>query len=217
MEGVQPGDASGGRRQSLRPVGRPGRCGRRRADPPALLFVGRLIPEKGIFDLLEAMRILSRERACVLRVAGKGPCEAAIRQRVAALGLRDSVDFMGYVHGDALARLYSSSAALVLPTYFGEGFPTVITEAMSYGLPIVTTPVRGAADLLAEGENALFVPPHRPDELARALSRLLNDPGLAADMGQRNQSEGAGVRPGDGGAEVRGDHEESGGRRPGET
>ncbi len=156
-------------------------------DPPALLFVGRLIPEKGIFDLLDAMLILRDGKRCVLRVAGKGPHEKVMRHRVAELGLDDRVEFVGYARGDALARLYESSLALVLPTYFGEGFPTVITEAMSYGLPVVTTPLRGAADLLTEIENVLFVPPRRPAELSQALRRLLNDPRLVADMGQRNR------------------------------
>ena len=58
---------------------------------------------------------------------------------------------------------------------------------MSYGLPIVTTHIRGAVDHLTEGENVLFVPPHQPDDLARALRRLLNDPGMCADMGERNR------------------------------
>jgi glycosyltransferase involved in cell wall biosynthesis len=156
-------------------------------EPPALLFVGRLIPEKGVYDLLEALCVVRAQTPCTLRIAGKGPEEAAIRRRVAELGLQDSVDLVGYLEGDALAALYASSSVFVLPTYFGEGFPTVITEAMSYGLPVVTTPTRGAADLLGEGENALFIPPHRPAELAVALGRLLKDPLSAADMGRRNR------------------------------
>ena len=158
-----------------------------RGDPPVLLFVGRLIPEKGIFDLLEAVRAISRDQRCLLRVAGQGSHEEAIRKRVFELGLGDCVELAGYVQGDTLAELYASSDVFVLPTYFGEGSPTVITEAMSYGLPIITTPIRGAVDHLSEGENVLFVPPHRPDDLARALRRLLNDSRMCADMGERNR------------------------------
>lgn len=157
-----------------------------RGEPPALLFVGRLVPQKGIFDLLEALRLVLEHRRCILRVAGQGSHEAAICRRVADLGLGGCVELVGYVHGEALAKLYASSDVFVLPSY-SEGFPTVISEAMSYGLPIVTSPIRGAVDLLSEGENALFVPPRRPDDLARALLRLLNDPGLCADMEKRNR------------------------------
>jgi glycosyltransferase involved in cell wall biosynthesis len=156
-------------------------------DPPALLFVGRLIPEKGALDLVEALRLVRGERPCVLRIAGKGPGEDAIRQRIAELGLQDSVTLSGYVAGDGLWDLYASSTAFVLPTYFGEGFPTVITEAMSMGLPVVTTPLRGSVDLLTEGENVLFVRPRDPAGLARAVLRLIDEPGLAAAMGLRNR------------------------------
>ena len=152
-----------------------------------LLFVGRLIPEKGIFDLLDAVRAISQDQRCFLRVAGQGGHEGAIRKRASELGLGDSVELVGYLTGGALAQLYQSSDVFVLPTYFGEGFPTVIAEAMSYGLPIVTTPIRGAVDHLSAGENVLFVPPRQPDRLARALLRLLNDPDMCAHMGERNR------------------------------
>jgi glycosyltransferase involved in cell wall biosynthesis len=156
-------------------------------DRPALLFVGRLIPEKGVFDLLEAVRSISTNQDCLLRIAGQGSHERAIRERVSDLGLSDRVELAGYVEGDALEQLYLSSDVFVLPTYFGEGFPTVLTEAMSYGLPIVTTPVRGAVDHLSEVLNTLFVPPRQPELLARALRRLLNDSALRTDMGMRNR------------------------------
>jgi glycosyltransferase involved in cell wall biosynthesis len=156
------------------------------ADPLVLLFVGRLIPDKGVFDLLDAVRTMPDNR-CVLRIAGSGGHEGAIRKRIAELRLEECVELVGYVDGDALADLYQSSDVFVLPTYFGEGFPTVITEAMSYGLPIVTTPIRGAVDHLKEGENVLFVPPHQPCHLAHALVRLLNEPALRADIGEHNR------------------------------
>ena len=60
----------------------------RRGDPPVLLFVGRLIPEKGVFDLLEAVRVISRDQKCLLRVAGQGSHEGAIRKRVLRFGAR---------------------------------------------------------------------------------------------------------------------------------
>jgi glycosyltransferase involved in cell wall biosynthesis len=161
-----------------------GRC---KSEPPVLLFVGRLIKEKGVFDLVQALGLVIEERPCSLVIAGKGPAEEEVRRCVRAMGLQAYVDLAGYVAGDDLWDLYASSAVFVLPTYFGEGFPTVIAEAMSVGLPVVTTPVRGSADLLTERDNVLFVGPRDPAGLARALLRLLNDPGLAAGMGRRNR------------------------------
>jgi glycosyltransferase involved in cell wall biosynthesis len=81
--------------------------------------------------------------------------------------------------------LYRSADVFVLPSY-SEGLPTVLLEAMSYGLPIVTTRIRGAADHLAEGENALFVSVRSAEALAGALERLLDDTALRAKMRENN-------------------------------
>jgi glycosyltransferase involved in cell wall biosynthesis len=74
-----------------------------------------------------------------------------------------------------------------LPTSLPEGFPTAILEAMSAGLPLVTTASRGPADHLVDGQNALFVPAHDPPALARALIRLLRDDRLRREMGDANR------------------------------
>jgi glycosyltransferase involved in cell wall biosynthesis len=164
----------------------PSVSGRGPDDPPVILFVGRLVPDKGIFDLLDALRLVARDRRCTLRIVGGGSHQQELRQRVDELELEDVVSLMGYVEGDPLAESYASSDVFVLPSY-REGFPTVITEAMSYGLPVVTTSIRGAMDQLVEGENALFVPPRHPAALADALGRLLDDPVLRARMGEQNR------------------------------
>jgi glycogen(starch) synthase len=75
----------------------------------------------------------------------------------------------------------------VLPRWF-DGFPTVIAEAMHAGLPIVTTPLRGMADHLENGINALLVPPRDPAALAEALGHLLGDSRLAHRMAEANRS-----------------------------
>jgi glycosyltransferase involved in cell wall biosynthesis len=96
------------------------------------------------------------------------------------------VDLLGYVSGDALDAAYRRAAVYALPTYFAEGFPLSVMEAMSYGLPVVTTPTRGCADWLVEGENAMFVPPHDPESLADTLERLLDDEPTRLAMGRAN-------------------------------
>jgi glycosyltransferase involved in cell wall biosynthesis len=153
---------------------------------PELLFVGRLIREKGIYDLVEAFSTLRSKRACHLTFAGEGPEAEELQARASQLGVADDVELTGHLHEDELARLYRRADVLVLPTYFGEGLPTVLLEAMSVGLPIVTTRIRGAADHLVEGENALFVPPRQPDALAEALDGLLDDDALRSRMGENN-------------------------------
>jgi len=163
----------------------PASGGRYRGTVPTLLYVGRLVPEKGVFDLLQAMARVLAATPCRLRIAGDGESAAAMTRMAERFGIADCVEMLGYVTGSGLARCYAEADALVLPSY-REGFPTVLLEAMSMGLPIVTTKLRGAPDRLEEGVNALFVSPRRPDELARALERVLSDDRLRTSMAANN-------------------------------
>lgn len=152
-----------------------------------LLFAGRLIREKGIFDLLEAFaRMRTRDRAH-LTVAGEGPEFEELQAKAAELGIARAVTMTGHLVPDELARFYARADLFVLPTYFGEGLPTVLLEAMGHGLPIVTTRLRGAADHLAANENAVFVEPRDPAALAAALDALLADSDARAAMGESNR------------------------------
>ncbi len=164
----------------------------RRASPatphvPVLLFVGRLMPAKGVFDLLEAVALLNRTEPWRLLMIGDGSAEGELRSRIEVLGLGDRVTLAGYLTGERLQDAYELADVFVLPTTWAEGFPTVITEAMAAGLPVVTTRLRGAADHLVEGVHALFVPPRDPGALAARLGRLLGDPALRAAMGRANR------------------------------
>ena len=153
---------------------------------PTLLTVARLIPEKGVFDLLDALAIVRRDQPCRLLVAGTGPAHRDLVDRIAALHLDDAVDLLGYVSGPQLEETYRRADLFVLPTYFAEGFPLSIMEAMSYGLPIVTTRIRGSADQLVAGEHGVFVPPHDPQALAEAIVGLLGDTALRTSMARAN-------------------------------
>jgi glycosyltransferase involved in cell wall biosynthesis len=155
---------------------------------PTLLFAGRLLPEKGVLDTVEAFAILHARRPFHLVIAGAGPAAEDVAARVEALGLSGSVTLAGLLSHDELLARYRAADIFVLPTYLGEGFPTVLAEAMSAGLPIVTTKLRGAADHLEEGVNALFVPPRAPSALAEAIGRLLDDDGLRGRMSAANRA-----------------------------
>jgi len=98
------------------------------------------------------------------------------------------VTLAGLLSHDELVAKYRAADIFVLPTYWAEGFPTVVAAAMSIGLPIVTTKLRGTADHLEEGVNALFVPPRAPSALADALGRLLEDDGLRRRMSTANRA-----------------------------
>jgi glycosyltransferase involved in cell wall biosynthesis len=152
-----------------------------------VLFVGRLIEEKGIFDVVEALPHVLEQLNCQLVVVGEGAQESRLRQRIRGLGLEDHVTLTGYLAGADLIDQYRSATIFVLPTSWKEGFPTVLAEAMDAGLPIITTRIRGAADHLVSGENALFVAQGDVTGLAAAMTTLLRDKGLRARMRSANR------------------------------
>jgi glycosyltransferase involved in cell wall biosynthesis len=157
-----------------------------RREEREVLFVGRLIPEKGPLDLLEAIARVVLRIPCRLVLAGSGPLEQEILSRAEALGLAHKVTLRGYLEGADLAAAYARADLFALPTYWHEGFPTVLAEAASVGLPIVTTRIRGAADVLTDGRNCLFVPSRDPAELAVRIAALLESDELADAMSLAN-------------------------------
>jgi glycosyltransferase involved in cell wall biosynthesis len=120
-------------------------------------------------------------------VVGDGPLASEVLAEVRTLGIEDRVVMLGYLQGPAMEATYAAATVFVLPTWWIEGFPTVIAEAMHAGLPIVTTAMRGMADHLEHETNALFVPPRDPMALAGALLRLLTDHRLRTTMGAANR------------------------------
>lgn len=155
---------------------------------PQVLFVGRLMREKGIFELVAAFADVVQRTQCELVIVGEGnPSEEReLRDRIRFLGLESHVTMKGYLTGPALADAYRAASIFVLPSW-SEGFATVLAEAMDACLPIVTTRIRGAADHLVAGENALFVEPRDVTRLASAMAALLRDRDLRARMGAANR------------------------------
>jgi len=150
-----------------------------------VLFVGRMVRSKGVFDLLVAAAALRSTLPTHLVIAGEGKRSAELSNAIRDLGLGDMATLCGYRQGSQLRDLYLAADVLCLPTYWGEGFPTVITQANA-GLPVITTCIRGAADYLVEGENALFVHARDPWSIATALVRLHGDPILLQRMSAAN-------------------------------
>jgi phosphatidylinositol alpha-mannosyltransferase len=150
---------------------------------PNVLFVGRHEPRKGLLDLLKAHRILRRAGyENRLLVVGSGPQEREARRYVAVRGLK-GVEFLGKVSDAEKAQLYRTADIFVSPATGGESFGIVLLEAMAASAPIVASDIHGYKGVVRRGREGLLVPPHEPKELALALGRLLDDPGLRAEMG----------------------------------
>ena len=163
----------------------------RPGDAPAaarhtVLFLGDFSPRKGVRDLLAAApAVLSAHPVARFVIAGGDP-PAEVQALAAPIAA--AVEFPGFVRGPAKLAALQQPALLVLPSY-AEGMPVAVLEAMAAGLPVVTTPVGGIPDFFADGVNGLLAPPGDVAALAAALSRLLADPGLRAEMGRHNRAQ----------------------------
>jgi glycosyltransferase involved in cell wall biosynthesis len=146
-----------------------------------LLHVGALVRRKGVEDVIEALALLAaRGRPVDLQVVGAGEpgYEAALRAAVDRHGLAGRVEFAGHVADlGRLLACYRAADVFVLATR-GEGFPRVLLEAMSQGLPVVTTAIGTIRAMLTDGREARLVPPARPAALADAVDELIRDGGL---------------------------------------
>jgi glycosyltransferase involved in cell wall biosynthesis len=148
-----------------------------------ILFVGRLVPEKGIFDLLEAYAKLEDilRSAVGLVFAGGGDSREELAHRAKRInpGL---VCLPGFAQREDLAGFYALAEAFVLPTH-SDPWGLVVNEAMACGLPIIVSDVAGcAADLVEDGWNGYVVPARDPDTLSKAISSLLRQPQLRRQM-----------------------------------
>lgn len=153
------------------------------------IFAGRLVPEKGIFDLLAAYSSLPVDlRAQVgLVFVGDGPARSELQQRAASLNPR-LVQVAGFQQREPLAVFYGLAEAFVLPTHT-DRWGLVVNEAMACGLPVICSTAAGcAADLVADQENGRLVTSGSVDELASALNELICNPQLRLRMAQASRN-----------------------------
>ena len=164
------------------------KASRKDNDVPRLLFLSNLLIDKGVLVLLDALRILKDEgRSFVCDFVGGETADIDAKrfeEEVKRRGLNDFAVYKGKKYGTDKAEEFESADIFVLPS-FNEAFPLVNLEAMSYGLPIVSTNVGGVTEAIRDGENGLICDVNNPDSLARSIEALLNDEGLRQRMGEK--------------------------------
>jgi glycosyltransferase involved in cell wall biosynthesis len=149
-----------------------------------VVFVGRLVPYKGIPVLLEAMQLLARDSpAAHLYLAGRGPEEAHLRRVIAERGLNRQVTFLGFVPDDRIGPLYRWADVVACPSISTmESTPTSLEEAASLGTPVLGSNLPGAAETIpSDGIHGLLVPPGDAIAVAAGLRRLLSAPHWTPD------------------------------------
>jgi glycosyltransferase involved in cell wall biosynthesis len=149
-------------------------------DVPLVGAVGRLVPIKDLTTLLEAMARPTLE-GVHLAVVGDGDERPALEARAAALGVGDRVHFTGWATD--VAGVMADLDVVVL-TSRNEGTPVSLIEAAASGRPAVATRVGGVPLVVRDGATGWLAPPGQPDEVARLLRRLLDDPAARRTMGE---------------------------------
>lgn len=159
---------------------------------PVIGFIGRLVREKGVIELIRAFgqvrAALPETRLVVvgdtLHSDRDGKAKADLVRLIQSLGLEEAIVFTGH-RGD-IPQLLKCMQVFALPSH-REGMPRSILEAMACGLPVVATDIRGCREEVVDGVTGHLVPVGDVAALARALQILLQDPGKARSMGQAGQ------------------------------
>lgn len=149
---------------------------------PTLLFLGHLLPDKGVYELVEAFARVARsvpELRLVLGGVGHG---AQLRELAVKLGVQERVELPGWLGPEKKSAAFANSSIFLLPSYH-EGMPMALLEAMSWGLPVIATPVGGIPQVVTHEANGLLVPPRDVAALTAAITRVLQDPTLGARLG----------------------------------
>ncbi len=154
-------------------------------NPPLLLFVGRMVPEKGMAHLLQALTRVPGEWQ--LLMIGDGPNAPTCQQQIATAGLSSRVRLTGWLTAAELQPIYQQASLLVMPALWPEPFGRVGPEIMAWGKPVVAYDVGGIHEWLHHGENGLLVRPGDILGLAAAITQLLTDAACRAQLGARAQ------------------------------
>ncbi len=154
---------------------------------PVVLFAGRLIAEKGIFDYVEAARLVKAKRPVCFQVAGDpdpGNPSSVSPETVEEWRREGAVDLLGHV--EKMIEILTLADLVVLPSY-REGTPRVLLEAGALGKPLVGTDVPGCREVIQEGFNGYLTPVRDPKALAQAIEKVLDDRKAAAHMGRNSR------------------------------
>lgn len=152
-----------------------------------LLWVGRMVVEKGLFDLLEGMKRIVREiPSATLTLVGEGPLRQELEKTALSLDLQDHIIFTGVRPHKDIKEFLRASTLFVLPS-LSEGLPIVLLEAMAQERAVVATRVGGIPEVIQDGKTGLLIPPKSPDSLAMAVIRLLRDEKLRMDIGMEGR------------------------------
>jgi glycosyltransferase involved in cell wall biosynthesis len=146
---------------------------------PLVGFAGRIVPEKGWSDFIEAIALVPEVRGVVI---GDGYDKGKLLSLIDTLDISERVTFAGFIKD--MPSALASLDIFVLPSVYPEPLSTVCLQAMALGLPIIGTSLGGTPEMIDHGKTGLLVPPHAPEQLAEAIQDLLGDTEGRHQMGE---------------------------------
>lgn len=153
-----------------------------------ILFVGHLSESKGVLDLIRALSLVRNDLKLdiVIDFVGGALAEenAIVRKLAIECGIERYISLFGHLTDhEELKRRYAIADAFAFPSFYREGFPRVLYEAMMHGLPIITTEMPGIAGFLRNGQNCLYCKAKNPRDIARCIEQFVRDPAFAVKLG----------------------------------
>ncbi|WP_080504299.1 glycosyltransferase family 4 protein [Haloarcula amylolytica] len=139
----------------------------------SLLYIGRLVRNNGIQDLLSALPgLLETHPDATIHIVGSGPMEENVYEMIQAEGISESVTVYNFV--EDISEMYDIASVFCRPSY-SEGLPLTMLEAMASGVPPVVTEIAGVPEVVTDGESGVLLEPGRPDEIEREISILFKN------------------------------------------
>jgi glycosyltransferase involved in cell wall biosynthesis len=160
--------------------------------PFNVLFCGRFAANKGHLKLLNAIpEVIEKHPDTRFIFVGSGSEFRRLEEKANEMNINENLELTGFISLEEKINQFKKSHIFVYPSYYGEGFPTVILEAMASGLVLVTTPVGGLVDALEDGKQGLIIKsmPPKPEEIAEKIIRLIENPELMKGMSENNLKE----------------------------
>ncbi|MBW8011849.1 MAG: glycosyltransferase family 4 protein [Chloroflexi bacterium] len=153
----------------------------RRWEPTHILFVGRLVYQKGIDLLIKALAGI-KELIWEVSLVGDGPQRKELQALGERLGIGERVNFIGWQDREILVKRYQQANLFVFPSRH-EGMPNAVLEAMASGLPVIASAIAGNEELVSPNETGILVSGEDVDALRGALRELISNPNLRKKMG----------------------------------
>lgn len=152
-----------------------------------LFIASHLTKQKGVTELLRVAEwVIEKHQNVHFVIVGQGREEENMQSYCNKVGIQKNISFLGFLKKDQIIRVLNSVDILILPSY-GEGFPMVILEAMSAGLPIISTSVGAVPEILIEGKHGFLVSPKDVHSLFDKTECLISNPELREQMGIANR------------------------------